>query len=47
MREEGATVEDLFVFIDRSGGLADFEKEQSIKVHYLINAKDILDKVKE
>jgi len=47
LREEGATVEDLFVFIDRSEGLADFEKEQSIKVHYLINAKDILDKVKE
>jgi len=47
LREEGATVEDLFVFIDRSDGLADFEKEQSIKVHYLINAKDILDKVKE
>ncbi|NHJ33340.1 MAG: orotate phosphoribosyltransferase [Asgard group archaeon] len=47
LREEGATVDDLFVFIDRSKGLADFEKEQSIKVHYLINAKDILDKVKE
>ncbi|MCK5184602.1 MAG: orotate phosphoribosyltransferase, partial [Candidatus Heimdallarchaeota archaeon] len=47
LREEGATVENLFVFIDRSEGLADFEKEQSIKVHYLINAKDILDKAKE
>jgi uridine monophosphate synthetase len=47
LRDEGATVSDLFVFIDRSKGLADFEKENSIKVHYLINAKDILDKVKE
>jgi orotate phosphoribosyltransferase len=47
LREEGATVTDLFVFIDRSEGLADFEKEHAINVHYLINAKDILDKVKE
>ncbi len=47
LREEGATVDNLFVFIDRSEGLAEFENEQSIKVHYLINAKDILDKVKK
>lgn len=47
LRDEGAEVQDLFVFIDRSDGLTDFEKEQSIKVHYLINAKDILVKAKE
>lgn len=46
LREEGADVENLFVFIDRtSEGLTDFEKEHSIKVHYLINSKDILSKV--
>ncbi len=46
LREEGAHVENLFVFIDRTPeGLTDFEKEHSIKVHYLINSKDILSKV--
>jgi orotate phosphoribosyltransferase len=48
LRDEGATVTDLFVFIDRTPeGLAEFEKEYSIKVHYLLNAKDILAQVKE
>lgn len=47
IRAEGAAVADLFVFIDRSEGLAEFEKEQSIKVHYLINAEDILAKVND
>ncbi|MFW9824005.1 MAG: orotate phosphoribosyltransferase [Candidatus Thorarchaeota archaeon] len=45
LREEGALVTDLFVFVDRTADtLADFEKEHSIKVHSLINAKDILAK---
>jgi orotate phosphoribosyltransferase len=48
LRDEGAKVDNLFVFIDRTpDGLDDFEKEYTIKVHYLINAKDILDQVKE
>ncbi|MHA2037588.1 MAG: orotate phosphoribosyltransferase [Promethearchaeota archaeon] len=43
LREEGAAVEDLFVFVDRTTNtLLDFEREHSIKVHSLINAKDIL-----
>ena len=47
LREEGAEVENLFVFIDRTpDGLAAFEKEQSIQVHFLINAKDILARAK-
>ena len=47
LRGEGAEVTDMFVFIDRTPeGLAEFEKEQSIKVHYLVNAKEILDRVK-
>ncbi|MHA1884199.1 MAG: orotate phosphoribosyltransferase [Promethearchaeota archaeon] len=46
LREEEAKVENLFVFIDRTPeGLTDFEKEHHIKVHYLINSKDILSKV--
>ncbi len=46
LREERADVENLFVFIDRKpDGLADFEKEHLIKVHYLINVKDILARV--
>jgi orotate phosphoribosyltransferase len=46
LREEGADVENLFVFIDRTlEGLTDFEKKHNIKVHYLINSKDILSKV--
>ena len=45
LKDEGANVLDLFVFIDRSPGLEEFEKENSIKVHYLINVKDILAKV--
>lgn len=46
LREEGADVENLFVFIDRTPeGLTDFEKEHNIKVHYLINSKDILSKI--
>ena len=46
LREEGANVENLFVFIDRtSDTLTDFEKDHSIKVHYLINVEDILTKV--
>lgn len=45
IRDEGAKVEDLFVFIDRTPeGLSDFEKEHSIKVHYLVNAKEILER---
>jgi orotate phosphoribosyltransferase len=48
LRNEGAKVDNLFVFIDRTPeGLDEFEKEYSIKVHYLINAKDILSKIKE
>jgi orotate phosphoribosyltransferase len=44
LREEGASVKDLFVFVDRtSDSLADFEKEHSIRVHSLINIKDILE----
>ena len=43
LREEGATVKDLFVFVDRSkDDIADFEKEHSIKVHSLIKGKDFL-----
>jgi len=43
LREEGANVENLFVFIDRTrDGLESFEKEHLIKVHYLLNVKDIL-----
>lgn len=46
LREEGATVGNLFIFIDRtSDSLTDFEKNNSIKVHSLINVKDILSKV--
>jgi len=45
LKDEGANVLDLFVFIDRSPGLEEFEKENAIKVHYLINVKDILAKV--
>lgn len=46
LREEGASVKDLFVFVDRaSDGLADFEEEHSIRVHSLINVKDILENV--
>ncbi len=45
LRDEGAKVDDLFVFIDRTPeGLVEFEKEHGIKVHYLVNAKDILEK---
>ncbi|NHK29818.1 MAG: orotate phosphoribosyltransferase [Asgard group archaeon] len=48
LRDEDADVKNLFVFIDRTpDGLAEFEKEQSIKVHYLLNAKDLLAQVKE
>ncbi|MHA2181577.1 MAG: orotate phosphoribosyltransferase [Promethearchaeota archaeon] len=44
LREEEASVQDLFVFIDRTkDNLADFEKEQNIQVHSLINVKDILE----
>lgn len=47
LREEGAEVENLFVFIDRTeGDLADFEKQHLIKVHFLVNAKDILARTK-
>ena len=47
LREEGAIVENLFVFIDRTPeGLVEFEEEHNIKVHYLVNAKDILSKAK-
>jgi orotate phosphoribosyltransferase len=43
LRREGAVVEDLFVFISRvKNGLIKFENEQQIKVHYLIDIKDIL-----
>ena len=46
LRDEGAEVKNLFVFIDRTPeGLAEFEKEQSIKVHYLLNVKDLLAQV--
>ncbi len=46
LREEGANVENLFVFIDRtSDNLEEFEKEHSIKVHNLINVEDIISKV--
>ena len=42
LREEGAIVEDLFVFICRiSDDLADFENKNLITVHYLIDVKDI------
>jgi orotate phosphoribosyltransferase len=48
LRDEGADVKNLFVFIDRTPeGLAECEKEQSIKVHYLLNVKDLLAQVKE
>jgi len=47
LREEGAIVENLFVFINRTqDGLADFEKNHNLKVHFLINVEDILSKVK-
>ncbi|MBD3189398.1 MAG: orotate phosphoribosyltransferase [Candidatus Heimdallarchaeota archaeon] len=47
LREIGAEVKDVFLFIDRTpDGLAAFEKEQGIKVHYLINAEDILKRVR-
>lgn len=47
LREIGAEVQNVFLFIDRTPhGLAEFEKEQSIKVHYLINAEDILQRLK-
>ncbi|MBY8990381.1 MAG: orotate phosphoribosyltransferase [Candidatus Lokiarchaeota archaeon] len=43
LRDEGATVADLFVFICRtSEDITDFEKKHLIKVHCLINIKDIL-----
>jgi len=43
LREEGAEVTDMFVFIDRTPeGLAAFEQGHNIKVHYLVNAKEIL-----
>ncbi|MFW9897337.1 MAG: orotate phosphoribosyltransferase [Candidatus Thorarchaeota archaeon] len=43
LREEGAVVNDLFVFVDRTAeSLVDFEKKHLIRVHSLINAKDIL-----
>ncbi len=43
LREEGAEVQEMFVFIDRTpNGLAAFEAEQQIKVHYLVSAKEIL-----
>ena len=46
IREEGAIVEDLFVFISRtSDDIGKFEKENSIKVHFLIDSKDILVKL--
>lgn len=45
LREEGAVVNDLFVFVDRTAeSLVDFEKKHLIRVHSLINAKDILAK---
>jgi orotate phosphoribosyltransferase len=41
LREEGANIEDLFVFVDRTiDELTEFEKEHRIKVHSLINVKD-------
>ncbi|MFW9823436.1 MAG: orotate phosphoribosyltransferase [Candidatus Thorarchaeota archaeon] len=47
LREEGADVANLFVYIDRSpDGLTEFEKKNSINVHYLINKEDILSKIK-
>ena len=47
LRKEGAEVKHLFVFIERTEeGLEKFEQEYAIKVHYLINAKDILAKIK-
>ena len=47
LRNEGAEVKHLFVFIDRTEeGLEKFEQEYAIKVHSLINAKDILAKIK-
>jgi len=43
LRDEGAIVADLFVFICRtSEDITDFEKKHLIKVHSLINIKDIL-----
>jgi orotate phosphoribosyltransferase len=42
LREEGAIVEDLFVFVCRtSDDLAEFEKKNFIKVHFLLSANDI------
>ncbi len=41
LREEGAKVKDLFIFVDRSmDNLADFEKDHLIRVHSLISVKD-------
>ena len=43
LKEEGAEVKDLFVFVERSkDDLADFKKEHLIKVHSLIKGKDFL-----
>ncbi|MBY8984975.1 MAG: orotate phosphoribosyltransferase [Candidatus Lokiarchaeota archaeon] len=43
LREEGANVKNLFVFVDRTiDNLGEFEKEHLIRVHSLINVKDIL-----
>ncbi len=40
LRNEGASVTDMFVFIDRTPeGLAEFEQQYNIKVHYLVTAK--------
>jgi orotate phosphoribosyltransferase len=47
LRDEGGKVDNLFVFIDRSEGLSSFEEEHNIKVHYLINAEDILEESNE
>ncbi|MHA2006387.1 MAG: orotate phosphoribosyltransferase [Promethearchaeota archaeon] len=43
LRDEGARVDDLFVVVNRvSDNLREFEKENSIKIHFLVEAKDIL-----
>ena len=43
LREEGAIVNDLFVFVDRTGdNLEEFEKEHLLKVHSLINSKEFI-----
>lgn len=47
LRNEGAEVTDMFVFIDRTPeGLVEFEQQYNIKVHYLVNAKEILERAK-